>query len=205
LPSSINDRRLLIFPAIFLLLILFISCKNWPAIRDYQQSLLYTYACSFLEGKIGSGFAESDPQYVPFEQLEPGDIILGGWPNCAYGDYSHAGLYLGDYQVLESYVDYGVCIQPIDHYRQYTKVCLLKVNASHIVKEQVVAKARSYEGQLFFPLAFKNNDNYWNCSKIIWKAYADYGIDLDIYQDMWIAPESFRDASQVSRIYEKEI
>ncbi len=199
-----NPRfRLIFFPCVFLILLVIIGADNWQVLSNHKKSLVYTYVNSFAQGKMGSGYGTTVPAYAPFDSLKPGDIILGGWPNCAYGKYSHAGLYMGDDQVLESYVDYGVTIQPLTHYADYTYLCLLRVEASQTSKEKVIARARTYEGQLFYPLAFKQGHRYWNCSKIIWKAYADQGIDLDINQDIWIAPESFRDARNISRIYER--
>ena len=193
------------FPVIFLLLFLTIVLQNWQLISKNKNSVIYTYSRSLSQGEIGSGFGEAEPHYIPFEQLEPGDIILGGWPNCAYGKYSHAGLYLGNDEVLEAYVDYGVCIQPLEHYVEYTDLCLIRVEASPAIKKRATIAARTYAGKLFYPLAFKNGERYWNCSKIIWKAYADQDIDLDINHDLWIAPESFRDGGHVTKIYEKEI
>lgn len=201
-----NPRfRLCAFPVIFLLLFIMTVGLNWQLITRNKNSVIYTYSRSFSQGEIGSGFGQAEPQYIPFEKLEPGDIILGGWPNCAYGKYSHAGLYLGNDEVLEAYVDYGVCIQPLEHFGEYSELCLLRVKASQAIKKRAIIEARTYAGKMFYPLAFKNGERYWNCSKIIWKAYADQGVDLDINHDLWIAPESFRDSSYVIKIYEKEM
>lgn len=199
----INKHRLLFFPCILLLLLIMIGWDNRQLLNSSQETLLHTYTSSFLQGNIGSGYGSAEPQDNPWASLEPGDIILGGWPNCAYGQYSHAGLYIGDDQVLESYVDYGVCIQPLEHYNEYTELCLLRVEASRTLKEKVVNNARKYEGELFYPLAFKAGQRYWNCSKIIWKLYADQGVDLDVKQDLWIAPASFRDAPKIIIIFER--
>lgn len=192
--------RLGFFPCVFILIITLISLDNLSVLKQ-PDSLVVTYAQSILQGQVGSGYGQANWLDDPWGKLEPGDIILGGWPNCAYGKYSHAGLYMGDGQVLESYVDYGVCIQPIDHYRQYTELCFLKVKADRDLKERLVKQARNYEGQLFYPLAFKAGQRYWNCTKIIWQLYADQGIDLDARADLWIAPESFLDASSLVIIY----
>lgn len=197
--------RLVTFPVIFLLLFTIIVMQNWQLISKNKNSVIYTYSRSFSQGHIGSGFGKAESVNVPFDKLEPGDIVLGGWPNCAYGKYSHAGLYLGNNEVLEAYVDYGVCIQPLEHYTEYTELSLLRVEASQAIKQQVISRARNYSGKMFYPLAFKDGERYWNCSKIIWKAYADQGIDLDINHDLWIAPESFRDDSNIIKIYEKEM
>lgn len=195
--------RLLTFPVIFLLLLAAVAWQNWQLLTADRESVVYTYLQSFSQGEIGSGYGQAEYEYIPFEKLEPGDILLGGWPNCAYGTYSHAGLYLGNNEVLEAYVDYGVCIQPLDHYYDYTELCLLRVKASQAVKDQVIKAARGYTGKMFYPLAFKNGGEYYNCTKFIWKAYADQGIDLDQKHDLWVAPDNFRHGSNVDILYEK--
>lgn len=60
---------------------------------------------------------------------------MGGWPNTAYGRFSHAGIYIGENKVLEGYVDYGLSVQELSTYLTYSEVCLLRVNASRIVKK----------------------------------------------------------------------
>lgn len=202
--SLMNAKfRITIFPVLFLLFLLLITIQNRALIFENKNSVIYTYTQSFLTGKIGSGYGIPQVSYIPFSSLEPGDILLGGWPNCAYGKYSHAGLYLGNDEVLEAYVDYGVCIQPLEHFNEYTELCFLRVEVSPEIKNKALRSARSFVGKTFYPVAFKQNDRYFNCSNIIWKAYAEQGINLDIHNDIWVAPESFRDSSYVSKIYEK--
>ena len=195
--------RIAIFPVLFLILLLIITAQNWALISGNKNSVIYTYSQSFLNGEIGSGYGQAEVGFIPYASLEPGDILLGGWPNCAYGQYSHAGLYLGNNEVLEAYVDYGVCIQPLEHYDDYTEICFLKVEASQELKSSAIRTARSYVGKTFYPVAFKQNDRYFNCSNIIWNAYAEQGINLDINNDIWVAPESFRDSIYVSKMFEK--
>lgn len=194
---------MLLFPVIVLILSMAILADNYGLIFSSRDSVIYTYTNSLLKGEIGSGFGQ--PGYLPvsFAELEPGDIVLGGWPNCSYGRFSHAGLYLGDGQVLEGYVDYGLSVQPLSHYLNYTEVCLLRVEADQAIKNSAVDYAMSREGQMFYPVAFKTGDRIWNCTKIIWAAYMVQGIDLDHLDDLWIAPESLMNSGQVKVIYEK--
>ena len=55
---------------------------------------------------------------ISFEGLE-GDIVLGAYPHCAYGRYSHAALYVGSGQIIEGYADLGITLQSIEHFREY--------------------------------------------------------------------------------------
>lgn len=196
--------RLLLFPVLFLLLMALVTFDNWRVISTSHNSVIYTYADSFLKGEIGSGYGNPEIEMIPLEGLEAGDIILGGWPNCAYGRYSHAGLYLGNDEVLEGYVDYGLSIQPLDHYMNYSELCLLHVNVKNEIKKKAVDYALNYKGAIFYPVAFKGNTRFWNCSKIIWKAYQQQGINLDNINDLWIAPESLMDSQYVLKLYQKE-
>jgi len=157
----------------------------------HSPSVVFTYVNSFVNGQIGSGYGTA--QYEPLSpgSLEAGDIVLGGWNNCAYGKYSHAGLYIGNNQVLEGYVDYGLTVQPLEHYMDYVNLCLLHIKAAPQIKKQAVSYALKHEGDMFYPVAFKSGERYWNCSKIIWKAYQNNGINLDEINDLWIAPDAF--------------
>jgi uncharacterized protein YycO len=194
---------MLVFPVIFLILAAVILFDNRGLVFGSHNSVVYTYAHSLLQGEIGSGYGQPGRVPVSFVNLEPGDIVLGGWPNCSYGRFSHAGLYLGNNQVLEGYVDYGLSIQPLSHYLDYSEVCLLRVEANQTVKKAAVDYAMAQEGKMFYPVAFKSGDRIWNCTKIIWQAYKIQGIDLDNLNDLWIAPESFMQSTQVKVIYEK--
>ena len=200
-----NTVRILIFPLLGLLLLLVIGAANHHLLTNRSGSVIYTYTASFAKGDIGTGYGSPTPGLVPFSQLEPGDIVLGGWPNTAYGQFSHAGLYLGDHKVLEGYVDYGLSIQDLNTYEHYSRICLLRVNAPAEAKANAVTYALEKEKKMFYPLAFKSGDRLWNCTKIIWRAYADQGIDLDEIGDLWIAPESLAQSRWVSVIYEKGI
>lgn len=142
-------------------------------------------------GDVGYGKLEVFFTPISFEGLEPGDIILGGYPGCSYGRFSHAGIYMGDEKVIEAYVDLGITIQSIFHYWDYKEICLLKVNAEREKKEAAVEYLEDMIGRLFYPTAFKPGDRIWNCSKIIWKAYYQQGIDLDDSGDFWVSPDMF--------------
>ncbi|PKM77266.1 MAG: hypothetical protein CVU90_08140 [Firmicutes bacterium HGW-Firmicutes-15] len=195
--------RMLLFPVIFLILLALIAMDNIQLASGRRDSVIYTYANSFLKGEIGSGYGIASNDKVSFAGLEPGDIVLGGWPNCAYGRFSHAGIYVGDNMVLEGYVDYGLSAQELSHYLNYSELCLLRVEASREIKDKAVAYALAHQGQMFYPVAFKQGERYWNCSKIIWQAYNVQGINLDIINDLWIAPESFSASPSVKILYEK--
>ncbi len=202
----VNDRaRITIFPLLALILLMIVMGFNRHLLTRSSGSVIYTYVASFAEGEIGTGYGAPIQGSVPFDRLEPGDIVLGGWPNTAYGRYSHAGLYLGGDEVLEGYVDYGLSVQDVRTYEDYSLICLLRVNAPADVKARAVRLALEQEKKMFYPLAFKSGDRLWNCSKIIWRAYDAQGINLDEIGDLWIAPESLANSRRVTILYEKGI
>jgi uncharacterized protein YycO len=71
------------------------------------------------------------------------------------------------------------------------------------VREAAVEYARAQIGKIFHPLAFKPGDQYWNCTKIIWKAYAENGVDLDALNDVWLTPDAFLNSPWVEKLYER--
>jgi uncharacterized protein YycO len=197
-----DTLRLWFFAAAAVLLSCVILVLNHHLIGQFSQTSAYTYFNSVTHGVIGSGYGAS---YAPKPEVElqPGDILLGGWSNCAYGRYAHVGMFLGNDQVLEGYVDYGVTIQPLDHYLNYTYLCFLRVDADDNLKEAAIAYARSHLNEIFHPLAFKTGERYWNCTKIIWKAYQENGVDLDPVNDIWITPDAFQTSPYVINLFER--
>lgn len=196
--------RLVFFPTISILLLIIIVIGNQHLFQENSRSIIHTYISSALEGHTGYGLLVSDHNnQLPLEELEIGDIILGGWSNCAYGRFSHVGLYIGNNRVLESFIDHGNNIQSVGHFKNYTEAAIVRVNTSEEVKRQVVEYAVAQNGGMFYPVAFKKGERYWNCSKIIWMSYLKQGIDLDEINDLWIAPDGFYHNSKVELIADK--
>lgn len=191
-----------IFPLVSLMLMISILGSNQRLILS-EDAVMYTYIKSAVQGKVGYGFNVVNDNGMSFEGLEPGDLLLGGYPGCAYGRFSHVGIYAGQGQVIEAYADLGITVQPVEHYRNYTEICLLKVNADPGVKQKAVDYVRRYERHLFYPTAFKPGERIWNCSKIMWRAYVVQGLNLDPYDDLWIAPDAFYNSPHVRILREK--
>lgn len=193
--------RLLFFPLLSLMLMFVITKNNWHIFSN-NDAVIYNYMKSVKKGYFGYGVPAMSGNQISFKGLEPGDIILGGYENCAYGRFSHAGVYIGNNKVVEAYADTGISIKSVYHYWDYPKICLLKVKADPDIKHKAVEYMLSFQGGLFYPVAFKPGERIWNCSKIIWKAYVEQGINLDPYNDLWIAPEVFYKSEWVSIIEE---
>lgn len=194
-----RKMSLFIFPCFLLILALLIGVDNYHLLTD-RNSVIFTYSRNFKEGNIGYGNQSITNNAIAFSELKPGDILLGGWTGCAYGYFSHAGLYVGNHKVLESYVKTGVTLNSISHYRDYPRACILRVKADDEIKQKAIDYALQQQGKVFYPVAFKNDGHYWNCTKIIWKAYQRQGVDLDDNHDLWIPPEAFYHSSRVEII-----
>lgn len=201
----LNDRlRCWFFPLAAFVLLIIISCQNLDSLAN-RNSISYTYLRNALQGRIGYGIEGKYWNMISFDDLEPGDLLLGGYPQCAYGRFSHAGIYIGNGQVMESYVDLGVTVQPIDHYWNYSEISLLRVKAQPEQKQAAVDYVKSRQGGLFYPVAFKPGERFWNCSKIVWEAYRLQGINLEESQDIWISPDEFYKSPWVQVIREKSV
>lgn len=196
--------NILFFPLAGLILFLIFWADNAQSATS-PQGAAQVYLHNALEGKVGFGDAGYYSNNISFAGLEPGDILLGGYPGGAYGKFTHAGMYVGEEKVVEAYADMGVLSQPVEHFRSYSQVCLLKVDADPTVKRKAVEYVLGKKGELFYPIAFKPGDRIWNCTKILWKAYADQGLDLDSSNDIWVCPDAFYKSPNVKIIRENNL
>lgn len=201
--SWVSKFNIIIFPLLTVILAFAIYSDNRQVFAN-QDSSMYTYINNLRYGNIGYG-SESSSQgnNISFDELEIGDIIVGGYPGCAYGRFSHAAIYIGNGQVIEGYLDTGISIHSIEHFWDYSQIALLRVEAADEVKLAATEYAKQNEGDMFFSLAFKEGDRIWNCTKIIWQAYMEQGLDLDSVGDIWVAPDSFYNSSKVTIIEER--
>lgn len=201
--SWVSKFNILIFPLLTVILAFAIYSDNRQVFAN-QDSSMYTYINNLRYGNIGYG-SESSSQgnNISFDELEIGDIIVGGYPGCAYGRFSHAAIYIGNGQVIEGYLDTGISIHSVEHFWDYSQIALLRVEAADEVKLAATEYAKQNEGDMFFSLAFKEGDRIWNCTKIIWQAYIEQGLDLDSVGDIWVAPDSFYNSSKVTIIEER--
>ncbi|QGT98848.1 hypothetical protein SYNTR_0255 [Candidatus Syntrophocurvum alkaliphilum] len=187
----LKKLKLFVFPLVFIFLTTIIFFDNIHLLSKKNDSIINTYIQGAKEGNYGYGNPTNANNNINFEKLILGDILLGGWENCAYGRFSHAGLYIGNNMVLESYIDYGVTLNPVQHYTNYPEIAILRVNADKKVRQNAVDYALKKENRMFFPLSFKNSQRYFNCTHIIWLAYNKQGVNLDENNDILVAPDDY--------------
>lgn len=152
------------------------------------------------EGKMGAGSPSGIGNTLPLDMLEPGDIILAGNNGSFYGNYTHAGVYAGNGQVWHGWLTTGIALTPADDFLVYDRACILRVKTTPTVREKALKAIKKRAGYLFYPLAANNGDRIWNCTKIIWKAYQEQGIELDGSNDLWISPDQILSSPKVELI-----
>jgi uncharacterized protein YycO len=121
--------------------------------------------------------------------IEPGDIIVVDYPrniDITLGKWDHAGLYIGDKQIIEATPRHGVRIVSIpDFLSSSVDAIVLRVaDASPKVKAKAVQFALEQQGKPYNWSWLKKlhaySDNYY-CSQLVWAAYyeaSNHQIDL---------------------------
>ncbi len=143
------------------------------------------------KGHFGIGEFSSTSNNLDLSVLEPGDIILGGNPGGSYGHYTHAGIYVGNNQVVTMYTSTGVRLEHPTAYHRYHWAAIGRVRANPQQKKEAVSYCCSQVGAPFYILSPKTEDGLWYCSKLIWFAYLKQGIDLDPFNSYWVLPDAF--------------
>lgn len=158
-----------------------------------------------IQGNLGIGTFSSTPNGLDLQKLEPGDILLGGNPGGSYGHYTHAGIYIGNNQVVTMYTSTGVYLERPEAYHRYHWAAILRVKSNQKQKEGAIKYCSSQVGAPFFILSPKTEDGLWYCSKLIWVAYWKQGIDLDPFNSYWILPDAFFHSPDVEIIDEAKV
>jgi uncharacterized protein YycO len=172
--------------------------SSTPVLRhDVCSSAAGVYLSHAVRGQFGTGRATGGGNALDLSLLQPGDIMLGGKPGGAYGHFTHAGIYLGDGQMMEGYVDCGLSRQPASHYLGYDYACILRVRTSPQVRARAARWAQAREYQAFYPAAFKAGERYWNCTKLVWAAFRQQGVELDPRGDLWLTPDQLYHSPRV--------
>lgn len=168
------------------LLVLYQTVTMKPATRE-----LWAFMWAELEqGNFGVGQWDGETNEFDFTQLEPGDIVLGGNTGSSWGYWTHAALYLGNGQVMETFLQTGTTPEPVTRYNDYySHAGALRVKLPKEVKERAVARARALEGSPWYLLASRHSTQLTYCSKIVWWVYFQEGYDLDPEGPFWVVPD----------------
>jgi uncharacterized protein YycO len=179
--------------AALLLMLIFDAATMTRGTRDLWALMFERWR---TEGAFGVGYWDGNRNQVDFSKLEPGDIILGGNTGSSWGYWTHATLYLGDGQVMETFLQTGVALDTVTRYNDYySHAAALRVKAPKAVKEQAVEEAKKLLGKPFYLLGSRGSSSLFYCTKIVWYAYkrasaaAGLDIDLDTSNAYWVVPD----------------
>lgn len=191
-------RRCLRWGGLLLAILLTVQVLTMSTSSKELWSLMWS---RLHEGAFGVGSWSGQYNDFDFSQLEPGDIVLGGNTGSSWGYWTHAALYLGDGQVMETFLQTGVTPGPVDRYNQYySHAGALRVKLPTDVKARAVAAARSMQGMPFYLLGSRDSTSLFYCSKIVWYVYAQQGYDLDPDGPYWIVPDRIAQSPLVEPI-----
>ncbi len=159
-----------------------------PGTRDLWGVALI----NLQQGQVGVGIPGTNSFDFTAARPEPGDIILGGNPGCSWGHWTHAALYVGNGQVVDTLLRRGVHLQTVERFAgAYQQAGVLRVNLPPEVKAAAVRHALANLGKPFSLLSGRNARNWFYCTKLAWYAYKQAGYDLDPGGGHWVVPDRF--------------
>lgn len=159
-------------------------------IKEKQHPPLWVeLLASAGKGQLGTGSFGNVENQLDLSLLQPGDIMLAGNHGGSYGKYTHCGIYVGHNSVIDMYISTGVYLADTSVYHHYDRAAILRVKSTPKQRQAAVRYAMSQVGEPFFILAPKREDGLWYCSKLIWLAYRQAGIDLVEHPSYWVTPD----------------
>lgn len=177
-----------IIAVVFLVLV---AAALSSSVRSGERPPLVWRVISALgRGDIGTGRPPEQANNLDVSQAAIGDLVFGGNPGCSYGRFSHVGIYVGEGKVVDMYISRGVFLRNISSYRRYSWAAIARVKAPPDVRLAAAQYAASKVGQPFYTFASRKDDGLWYCSKLVWLAYLNQGIDLDEWNEPWVVPDS---------------
>lgn len=162
-------------------------------------TLAHCLSRQLIQGHL-NGQHKGMPASVDFQVAQPGDIILCHNPYGAYGYWTHAVLYVGHGQVVDSN-DFarGTILQDVSHYREYDEVLLLRPDVSTKLREEAARVARAQIGTPYDPFGSLRDTHSLYCSKLIWQDYLKLGVPL-CEETAWVLPDQLATSPQLVRI-----
>lgn len=188
---------LLLLDIILALVIMGINGYNW---ETTPSKVVGQGVKALIQGRLGPGVPSGRGNHLPLDDLEPGDILLGGNNGSTYGQFTHAAIYEGGGMAWQGWLSTGVSQVRVERFRGYDRSCILRIKTTPQNRQQAVEEIANWGGQVFYPLVFKPGERVWNCTKIIWEAYHRLGFDLDAGQDLWVIPDNLYQSPLVTII-----
>ena len=154
-------------------------------------ALIHSVLREVPAGNLNGEF-HGQPNHVDFTNLQPGDIIVCHNGGGGYGYWTHAVLYVGHGQAVDSN-DFvrGTELKAVNAYQNYDSVILLRVAAPASTRKQAADDALAAVGKPYDPFASLTDVHSTYCSKLIWQVYRREGILLQQARP-WIVPDDLR-------------
>lgn len=120
---------------------------------------------------------------LDLDKLEPGDIILtrgSKFDGMVPGYWTHAIMYIGDGNVIESIED-GVVVRPVETVLTSNEAGAFRVSTNETVKESVIDFALEQEGKPF-DVVWVNKQVHgssYYCAELIWASYQVNDVEID--------------------------
>jgi len=125
----------------------------------------------------GAGADTGERGTIP-SWLQPGDILLGANPDCAYGSWSHVSIHLGDGMVLGHHLLSGIYRAPDAEFAYYHRLRVVRPRLSPDQRAAAARWAEGLVGEVFCLFVRRDDPRRWTCAKAVWAAYAHGGLDL---------------------------
>jgi len=132
---------------------------------------------------VRASSSEEGENDLDLDKLEKGDVVLvsgGPFNKLVPGRWTHAMMYIGDGEVIESVKD-GVVINDAEIINEREKAAIYRVETDEDTKEAAVDFALEQEGKPY-DYTWWNKDVYdsaYYCSELVWASYYSNGICID--------------------------
>jgi hypothetical protein len=122
-----------------------------------------------------------------------------------YGHWSHAGIYYSGWNnIIDAFPNVGVRISSWDWWQggRYKELGAFAIKSGMIdpyLLPDIARTATPWVGRPYAWMTDKFNETYWYCSKVLFKAYRYYGIDLDSTGGYWVTPDDIAEHPSVGQ------
>ncbi|MFP4142447.1 MAG: YiiX/YebB-like N1pC/P60 family cysteine hydrolase [Thermoplasmata archaeon] len=153
-------------------------------------AVIILMASSFLivigptqNARAASSGEEEGENDLDLDKLEKGDIVVvsgGPLSKIVPGRWTHAMMYIGDGEVIESVKD-GVEINDAEMINDREKAAIYRVDTDLETKEKAIDFAMDQLGKSYDYTWWSKDvyDSSYYCSELIWASYYSNGVDID--------------------------
>lgn len=181
-----------------------VSCGILLFVAPYDRHSEDLHLVREVIGSVAHGHlnGSNHQAHLPLtaSHLEPGDILLCHNPGGGYGYWTHAGLYVGDGQVVDAN-DFvlGTVRKPLTSYRNYAKVMVLRVKTSLKTRQEAARFALGEVGRAYDPFSGLSDGHSEYCSKLVWESFAAAKVQLTP-RHHWVLPDDLAHSPKVGWI-----